>query len=136
MVISITKQLYLILFSLLSGIITGVFYDLYRIIRGPKYINKIITFIEDILFWILSGIFIFIFLLITDSAYIGTYIYLNIFIGIYIYFKLISFKFLLYQKKLFNAIGKFIRITINLILYPFELIIYVIMSKNRKNLKK
>lgn len=136
MVISITKQFYLIFFSLLSGIITGIFYDIYRIIRGSKDINKIISFIEDTLFWILSGIFIFIFLLITDNAYIGAYVYLNIFIGVYIYLKLISSKFLLSQHKLFNVIGKFMRITINLILYPFEFIIYLIRSKNRKNLKK
>ena len=46
MVISINQQFGLIIFSLVSGMITGVLFDLYRLIRGFNISNKIIPCFE------------------------------------------------------------------------------------------
>lgn len=136
MVISINQQFGLIVFSLVSGIITGVLFDLYRLIRGFNNSNKIITFIEDTLFWIFTSVVVFAFLLYTNYAYIGMYVYLWIGIGIYLYMKLISRFFIRSQYKLFKFLGRAFRVTINLILYPFQSIIYLIKIKNKGNYKK
>ncbi|NFQ35112.1 spore cortex biosynthesis protein YabQ, partial [Clostridium sporogenes] len=90
MVISISKQLGLLIFSFLSGLITGVFFDIYRSIRMDKNLSPIIKIIEDILFWCLAAIAIFIFLLYNNCAFIGIYVYLWIAIGLYIYIFFIS----------------------------------------------
>lgn len=136
MVISINQQFGLIIFSLVSGIITGVLFDLYRLIRGFNNSNKIITFIEDTLFWIFTSVVVFAFLLYTNYAYIGMYVYLWIGIGIYLYMKLISRFFISSQYKLFKFLGRVFRVTRNSILYPFEAIIYLIKIKNKGNYKK
>jgi spore cortex biosynthesis protein YabQ len=136
MVISINQQFGLIIFSLVSGIITGVLFDLYRLIRGFNNSNKIITFIEDTLFWIFTSVVVFAFLLYTNYAYIGMYVYLWIGIGIYLYMKLISRFFISYQYKLFKFLGRVFRVTRNSILYPFQAIIYLIKIKNKGNYKK
>ena len=88
MIISINHQVKLLVFSLASGMITGVLFDIYRIIRGLENPNRVITFIEDTLFWILTGILVFVFLLYTNYAYVGFYVYLFIAIGIYLYMNL------------------------------------------------
>lgn len=133
MVISINQQFGLIVFSLISGIITGVLFDLYRLIRGFNNSNKIITFIEDTLFWIFTAVVVFIFLLYTNYAYIGMYLYMWIAIGIYLYMKLASRIFINSQYKLLKFLGKSFRIIINNILYPFQFILYLIRRKNKKN---
>lgn len=128
MVISISKQLGLLIFSFLSGLITGVFFDIYRSIRMDKNLSPIIKIIEDILFWCLAAIAIFIFLLYNNCAFIGIYVYLWIAIGLYIYIFFIS----KYLNPIFiymvQNINKFFRIVINIIVYPFKILIYKIKS--------
>ncbi|MET7054643.1 spore cortex biosynthesis protein YabQ [Clostridium botulinum] len=128
MVISISKQLGLLIFSFLSGLITGVFFDIYRSIRMDKNLSPIIKIIEDILFWCLAAIVIFIFLLYNNCAFIGVYVYLWIAIGLYIYIFFIS----KYLNPIFiyvvQNINKFFIISINIIVYPFKILIYKIKS--------
>lgn len=133
MVISINQQFGLIIFSLVSGIITGILFDSYRLIRGINNSNKLITFIEDTLFWIFTAIVVFIFLLYTNYAYIGMYLYMWIIVGVYLYIKLASRIFISSQYRIFKFLGKTFRVSINTILYPFQLLLYVIKRKNKRN---
>ncbi|PRR77196.1 Spore protein YabQ [Clostridium liquoris] len=129
MIISINHQVKLLVFSLASGMITGVLFDIYRIIRGLENPNRVITFIEDTLFWILTGILVFVFLLYTNYAYVGFYVYLFIAIGIYLYMKLISDFFIAIQYGFLKSLGKFLRILKNNLIFPIEVIIYKIRRK-------
>ena len=130
--ISINQQFGLIAFSLVAGIITGVMFDFYRLIRGFNNSNKIITFIEDTLFWIFTAVVVFIFLVYNNYAYIGMYLYMWIVIGIYLYIKLASKIFINSQYRFFKVLGKFFRIIKNNIIYPFQFILYLIKRKNKK----
>lgn len=138
---TIVEQVNLILFSLLAGAITGIMFDLYRLFRGFENPNKILTFIEDILFWVLTSIVVFIFLVVTDNAYLSVYVFVYIGVGIFLYIKLVSKPFLYVQHKIMTGTAKSIRITRNFIIYPLQLVSYRVRTKNkrklrRKNLKK
>lgn len=54
----ILKQINLFLIFFASGIIIGVLFDIFRIIRRSFKINDFHTYIEDILFGILTGTFL------------------------------------------------------------------------------
>lgn len=129
MLISINHQVKLLIFSLMSGMITGILFDIYRIIRGFENPNRVITFIEDTLFWTFTGILVFVFLLYTNYAYVGFYVYLFIAMGIYVYMKLISSVFITVQYRFLKCFGKFLRILKNNIVFPIEVIIYKIRRK-------
>ena len=62
MPLELSVQFNIVIYSLLAGILTGMFFDVYRIIRGLN-VNKILIWIEDLLFWILCSGIIFTFLL-------------------------------------------------------------------------
>ncbi|WP_298846359.1 spore cortex biosynthesis protein YabQ, partial [uncultured Clostridium sp.] len=109
MIISIVDQVKLIIFSLLAGIITGVFFDIYRLIRGFKNPNKILTIIQDLLFWTLTSIVVFIFLMYTNEGYINFYVYVCLIIGVYLYLKLISRIFIKLQYRSLKFNGKLFR---------------------------
>lgn len=136
MIMSISYQIRLIIFSFFAGLITGVLFDLYRIIRGFTNLNKLVVFIEDILFWIFSAITVFIFLLYTNYAYTDTYVYLWIGFGICLYFKLISKLFISGEIKILKSLGRFIRVVLNVVKYPLKIIIYYFTLKNNRNCKK
>ena len=89
MPLELEVQFEIIIYALASGIIVGVLFDIYRIIRGNDG-HKIIIAIQDILFWLLCSIIIFIFLLYTNYAFLGTYVYLCMGLALFIYLKLFS----------------------------------------------
>lgn len=135
MIISLDEQIKLVVYSFLAGILTGLLFDIYRILRGFGDPNKILTFIEDTLFWIFTAIVVFVFLLYTNYAYIGMYVYMWIIIGIYVYLKAISRGFLKFQYFILYGITRLIRIIFKILFFPFEFIIYFLRQKTKENKK-
>ncbi|KZL93124.1 spore cortex biosynthesis protein YabQ [Clostridium magnum] len=136
MVISISQQFWLVVFSITAGIITGVLFDSYRLIRGFSNVNKVIVFIEDTLFWVFTAIVVFAFLVYENYAYIGMYVYMCIAIGVYLYIRVFSKFYISSQYKILKFLGKIARVAKNWILYPFQFIIYTFKRKNKGNYKK
>ena len=136
MVIPLMMQAKLVCYSILAGVLTGFIFDFYRTFRGFENIHKFLMILEDILFWILASIIIFIFLLYTNQAVVGVYVYIWMALGIYLYMKLISKGFTKVQYVLICNISKLIRIIINIGIYPFRIIIYNLSSKNKGKIKK
>ena len=103
-------------------------FDLYRIIRGSK-IPKPILVIEDILFSILAAMIVFTFLLYTDYAFLGAYVYIFIILAIFIYMKFISPTFISIERSIFDFISKVIRVLLNNVCYAAKLIFSFITGK-------
>jgi spore cortex biosynthesis protein YabQ len=136
MLSTISTQFNLLVFSILAGVITGVLFDLYRVFRGLECPNRVITFIEDTLFWILTGIIVFIFLLSTNYAYMREYVYIAIAVGILLYMAFISKYFIKVQYKIIKTVTKFTRVIFNFLLYPIQLLFYNIKRKNKQKILK
>jgi spore cortex biosynthesis protein YabQ len=129
MIFSMSQQVNLFVFSLLSGILIGVLFDIYRIIRGFESLNKLITAIEDILFWVLTGIIIFMFMMYTSYAYMSFNVFVYIGIGLLLYLKIISRTFVNTLHSLLVVIFKGIRIMFYIITYPIRIGFYKIITK-------
>lgn len=135
MIISLSRQVDLLVYSFTAGMIIGVLFDLYRLMRGFSSPKKMVTVIEDILFGIFTAIIIFIFLLYTNYAYIGFYVYMWIGLGIYIYFKFISRLFLKILYNSLRVIIKVIRVFFKILLHPCKLLYYNFNKKKKENKK-
>lgn len=131
MVISMATQINLVVFSTLAGVLTGILFDSYRLLRGFENPNKFITFIEDTLFWIFTAIVVFLFLLFTNYAYMGMYVYMYIIVGLYLYIKLMSKVYIRLQYRVMKTSGRVLRIIFNILLYPFHLLLHNIKQKNK-----
>ena len=129
MPLSTSAQFNIILYSILAGILTGAMFDIYRIIRGSK-VPKIIVVIEDMLFWILAALVVFCFLLYTNYAFLGAYVYLFMLATLFVYLKLVSPICLKFEISILSFLGKVSRILFKNIVYPFKIIFYNIMGKN------
>ena len=122
-------QFSIILYALLAGILIGLMFDLYRIIRGSK-VPKFIIAIEDTLFWILAAMIIFAFLLYTNYAFLGAYVYIFMLISLGLYMKFISNRCIRFELEVVNILSKVFRIIFKNIIYPFKIIFYNITGKN------
>lgn len=130
MPLEISVQLNIIFYSFLSGIITGILFDEYRIIRGSNGI-KIIFIIEDILFWTLTAIIIFIFLLYNSYAFLGMYVYLFIIISLSVYFKFISKHIIIVEKFIGKVVIRSLRVIFKHLIYPIK--IFMLKMGNKSN---
>ena len=122
-------QFSIILYALLAGILTGLMFDLYRIIRGSK-IPKAIIVVEDTLFWILAAMVIFTFLLYTNYAFLGVYVYAFMLISLGLYMKFVSNRCIRFELEIVNGAGKMFRVIFKNVIYPFKIIFYNITGKN------
>lgn len=122
MPLDLSVQFDIVIYSLLAGLLTGVLFDAYRIIRGSN-ISKIVIWIEDLLFWMLCAVIIFTFLLYVNYAFLGFYVYLFIFLSLILYFKLVSNTVIKIEIIIKTETLKVIRIIFKNIIYPFKIIL-------------
>ncbi|MGL5378810.1 spore cortex biosynthesis protein YabQ [Clostridium sp.] len=138
MPLNILVQVDIVVYAILAGLLTGIIFDLYRIIRGVK-LPKVILIFEDILFWILTALIVFTFLLYTNYAFLGPYVYAFMVVSLIIYIKFISPTVFKFEKRLFIAGGKVTRLLFKNAIYPFKVIYSDISGKNNsktRNIKK
>lgn len=128
MPLKLNVQIDIIVYSILAGILVGILFDFYKIIRGAK-VSKIVMAIEDLLFWILTALVVFVFLLLNNYAFLGPYVYVFMMVTLLFYIKLISPIVLQIERKIISIFLIFIRITFKNIIYPIKVIYYNILGK-------
>ncbi len=84
------NQAYLFVMFILNGILIGVLFDVFRILRKSFKTSDFITYIEDIAFWLLAGAITLYFIFYFNSGEIRLYILIGIILGILIYILTIS----------------------------------------------
>ena len=111
------QQLYSLLIYLLSGFFVGILFDIFRILRKTFKTPDIVTYIEDILFWLLTGLYLIYISLNVSDGQIRIYNIIGLIIGIITYLLLFSkifikvnvkiMKIILFPiKKLFSILSK------------------------------
>lgn len=117
------SQGYLFLIFILVGIIIGLLFDFFRILRRTFKTSDFITYIQDILFWLLSGIILIYSIFIFNNGELRAYIFLSIFIGIITYMLTISKYFINLNVIILTAIKKVFNFIIKTVTYPIKLIL-------------
>ncbi|MBU3109328.1 spore cortex biosynthesis protein YabQ [Clostridium gasigenes] len=134
MLLPIRIQFDIVLYALLAGLLTGIMFDLYRIIRGAK-VPKFIVFIQDILFWSLAAVIVFTFLLYTNYAFLGAYVYIFMVISLLFYLKFISSLIFKVELIIIGKIRGVSRLIFKNIIYPIKLIYSKISGKTKEQKK-
>jgi len=123
------NQAYIFLLFILNGICIGIFFDIFRILRRSFKTSDFITYIEDIIFWILSGLTTLYFIFAFNNGEIRLYIFLGIILGISIYILSVSKYFIRINVKIINAIKDTLTKILTIILYPIKKITKIIFFR-------
>lgn len=129
MPLELEVQFDIIFYALVAGFILGIFYDIYRVLRGRSE-HIIIIIIQDTLFWILSALTIFTFLLYTNYAFLGSYVYLCMGVALFIYLKLFSKTIYKFENMIFYESKIMLRRGFKNITYPLRIVWSKINNKN------
>jgi len=117
------NQAYLFLVFSLTGVIIGILFDFFRILRRTIKTSNFITYIEDILFWILTGFLILYNIWYFNNGEIRIYMFLGIILGVLIYMLTLS-------SILIKIFSKILRTLINMLELPFKTIISIFRKLN------
>ena len=112
------NQAYLFLVFSLTGVIIGILFDFFRILRRTFKTSNFITYLEDVLFWILTGVLILYNIWYFNNGEIRIYMFLGIILGILIYMLTLS-------SILIKIFSKILQTLINMLKLPFKTIISV-----------
>lgn len=111
-------QLFCLIAFTATGIVIGVLFDIFRILRRSFKTADWLTTLQDILFWILAGFVILFSIFKFNNGEIRSYIFVGIALGVLIYMLTLS----KYIVRCSVIIIKFIK---KIISYPVNLIIKI-----------
>lgn len=132
MAADIKVEFYIFLNSFYAGLIAGLIFDLYRLIRYFFKPRKLVTLIEDLLFWIGIGLIFFYIINKSNWGQLRGYIFIGFFLGGLAYLKLLSKVLFPLFVKLFNRLGLILRGIIYILKLPFVKVKKIISPGIRK----
>ena len=132
----ISNQLYVFLIYCLCGIIIGLFFDIFRILRKSFRTPDIVTYIEDIIFWILTGLFLIYIIFTFNNGEIRSYIFVGLGLGILFYLLIFSKFFIKTNVIIIKYLKAIFKKVFEIITYPFKVIIRIFDKLILKNIKK
>lgn len=117
------NQAYLFLMFVINGVLIGILFDTFRILRKSFKTSDLVTTVEDITFWILTGILTLYFIFYYNNGEIRFYIFFGIILGILIYILTISKYIIKFSVTVINFIKCIINKIIQVLFYPLKLIL-------------
>ena len=118
----ITNQTNLFLIFTINGIIIGLLFDFFRILRKSFKTKDFVTYIEDILFWILAGFTILYSIFTFNNGEIRLFLFLGIILGIILYMLFLSNYVIKINVSIINCIKNIVIKIFRIIIKPFEYI--------------
>ena len=116
------EQLTTFIYFIITGMVLGIVFDVFRILRKSFKTSDIVTNIEDIIFGIATGTILLISIFLFNNGELRLFVFIGIIFGIISYMLLISKYFI----KLNVAIINFIKKIIILLTKPFIILLKLI----------
>ena len=123
------NQLYIFLCFFLTGIVIGILFDIFRILRRSFKTWDIVTYIQDFIFWILTGAILLYSIFTFNNGELRAFVFIGILLGITLYILLISKYFIKIAVKIILIIKKILFYPINFIKKHIIKPIYKIIIK-------
>lgn len=102
------NQLYIFLLFILTGIVIGIVFDIFRIFRRSFKTNDIITYVQDFLFWLVTGCILLFSIFTFNNGGLRGYIFIGIILGVLLHLLLLSKYFINIFVKKFSVLKKII----------------------------
>lgn len=132
----VTNQAYLFLIFILNGLIIGFLFDFFRILRKIIKTSDFVTYMQDFIFWILTGVIILYFIFTFNNGEIRLFLFLGIMTGILIYMLLLSKFIIKINVAIINFFKKILEIPIKLLVKVIRKIFFKPISFFIINVKK
>lgn len=117
------NQAYIFLIFVLNGLLIGILFDIFRILRKSFKTSDLITYIQDIIFWILTGFIVLFSIYKFNSGEIRVFIFIGLLLGVILYLLTISKYFIKINVKIITFISSIFE---NVFIYPIKIVFKMI----------
>jgi spore cortex biosynthesis protein YabQ len=119
----VNSQAHVFLFSVAGGAVIAFVYDIFRIYRKTVKTVNTLTYLQDMLFWILVAVIMFVMVYISNEGELRGYILFGAVLGAILYLLLFSSFIMRVTIFIIKIITKTVRLIVSAIIFPFKLII-------------
>lgn len=112
----------------IDGIIIGLLFDFFRILRRSFSTGNILTALEDIVFWILTGAILLYSIFAYNNGVIRGYMFLGVFCGVLLYIVTFSKFFIKISVTLISFIKKLIILILKPIIWLLNILKNIILK--------
>lgn len=106
------NQAYIFTIFILNGLLIGILFDVFRILRKSFKTPDFITYIQDIAFWLVSGLLLLYSIFKFNNGELRLFIFLGVVLGNFLYMLVFSKLFINISVSIINITKKICYITI------------------------
>ncbi len=117
---SIANEVYILLYSVLFGMIIAFLYDLFRTIRIEVQTGVLFSGLQDILFWCIATAIMFFLVFFTNDGRLRWYHIFGSFLGAVLYFLTLSRLFMLLVHRFISVFFKIFEFFLKILLTPLK----------------
>ncbi len=132
MIISVSAQAYVFLCTIAGGMAIALVYDIFRIFRRAIKTGRMVTNLEDLLYWLIVVFIMFLTIHYSNDGELRIYLFIGAFIGIVLYALLFSRIIMGSSLFIIKIVTNVIKALIFVISYPVRLILKIIAAPARK----
>ncbi|HEX2946917.1 MAG TPA: spore cortex biosynthesis protein YabQ [Clostridia bacterium] len=132
MIFPVSRQAYVFLCTVAGGMAIALVYDIFRIIRKAVRTGSLLTYAEDIVYWVISAAIMLFTIYYSNEGEIRGFLFVGTIIGVVLYSSL--FSKIVMESSLFiiNMTIKIVKAVMFVILYPFRLVLKILAAPVRK----
>lgn len=134
-ILSMSNQALVFLTTVIIGVFIGFVYDLFRVLRKVIHHSNLMTYLEDLVYWIFVSLIMFYVMLNKNYGEIRVFSILGAFLGMILYFLTLGRLFMAASLTIIDFIKKVFAVLFEIIMTPFKLI-YKLLEYPLKFCKK
>ncbi|WP_162840357.1 spore cortex biosynthesis protein YabQ [Acetanaerobacterium elongatum] len=136
MEVVVSHQTVLFLQACLLGFLLGIFYEIFRILRLLIQTGPVAIFVQDILYWSVSALISFLFILAVNSGQLRIFLLLGIVIGMVVYFLTLGVLVMKASKAIIAFIHRVMRFIYRKLVAPVQRFMGITRQKADRFAKK
>lgn len=90
MITPVNSQALIFLYTVIGGAAIALVYDLFRILRKAVRTGSIVTFVQDLLFWLIVSVIMFLTVFYSNDGELRAYLFIGACVGVILYALLFS----------------------------------------------
>lgn len=132
MIFPVSRQAYVFLCTVAGGMAIALVYDIFRIVRKAVRTGSLLTYLEDLVYWVLAAAIMLVTIYYSNEGEIRGFLFIGTIIGVVLYSSLFS-KFVM-RSSLFiiNMTTKIVKAVMFVIMYPFRFLLRILAAPVRK----
>lgn len=135
MILSVSSQAYAFILSVAGGMVIALVYDAFRVFRKAVKTGRIVTNVQDLLYWLIVSVIMFLTLFFSNDGELRAYLFVGAFLGVVLYTLLFSKIVMGSSLFIIRIATTVVKAMVRFISIPVKCIIKYIM-RMRENIKK